>query len=453
LTKLKALPPVKRHDPRREPEGLVSGDLVGDRYRLEDVLGRGGMGEVWSAFDRKLGRRVAVKVVTFRGRERAERGRFTREAQISRQLRGPSFVEVYDHGFVGDQAYLVMELLDGETLQQRLSRVRTLSLEQSVQLVRGVAVSLRLAHTLQIVHRDLKPANIYFARSTAARSGVQTLDGSREIIKLFDFGIAKDAWDDTRLTRPGTMLGSAHYMSPEQIRCGRDVDARSDLWSLAVIVFRSLTGERPFSGAAPDALAHILNDEPPSICSIDPTLPRALEPFFKKAFAKEAILRFQTVDELAQAYAAATRGEAIDLPEDGSSVLEAIDRLGVTSRPPAKRPGPPPLPQALPPAPPPAPPPALAAARPLDEIDVDVDFDADVDAEPSLSSADAEPERRDLSVVGPSIPSPWRQGRTPTPLRPGPHPPAPSRSLTVTGSLLVVAVTCVLVLAAALIFR
>ncbi len=349
LTKLKALPALARRDPRREPDDLNSGDIVAARYRLEDVLGRGGMGEVWSAFDKKLGRRVAIKMITFTGRDRAERGRFEREASLTKQLRGPSFVEVFDHGFSDDQAYLVMELLDGETLQQRLQRVGKLSLDETVQLVRGVGVSLRLAHALQIVHRDLKPGNIFFARPTAAKSGVQTLDGNREIIKLFDFGIAKDTWDSSRLTNPGVMLGSAHYMSPEQIRSGRDVDSRSDLWSLAVILFRTLTGERPFAGAAPDALANILNEEPPRVTSIDKSLPRTMDAFFQRAFLKEPKRRFQTIDELAEAFAAAARGESIDaaresLPGSRRSVLAAIDRLGVSSRPPKSRAVPPPLP-------------------------------------------------------------------------------------------------------------
>jgi serine/threonine protein kinase len=135
------------------------------------------------------------------------------------------------------------------------------------------------------------------------------------------------------------LLGSAFYMSPEQIRSGRDVDARSDLWSLGVILFRALTGSRPFPGAAPEALAHILHDEPPAVRSLNPSLPVGLESFFKKALDKEVLRRFQTIDDMLDAFAAALRGESLsDRASDGSSVLAAIERLGISTAPPPMRP-------------------------------------------------------------------------------------------------------------------
>ncbi len=332
----RSTPPAR--DSRREPEGLSSGCVIADRYLLEDVIARGGMGAVWSGFDREQHRRVAVKVISLEGSEGVEAGRFKREAEISQQLRGPSFVEVYDHGIIDNEAYLVMELLEGETLHERLRRVGTLTTDESMHLLRSVASCLRLAHTLQIVHRDLKPGNVFFARSKPGKSGVISIDGKCEVVKLFDFGIAKNAWDDSRLTRPGMLLGSAFYMSPEQIRSGRDVDARSDLWSLGVILFRALTGARPFPGAAPEALAHILHDEPPTVRSLNPSLPAGLEGFFRKALDKEVLRRFQTIDDMLDGFAAALRGESLsDRASDGSSVLAAIERLGASNPPPAMR--------------------------------------------------------------------------------------------------------------------
>jgi serine/threonine protein kinase len=256
--------------------------VIADRYLLEEEIARGGMGAVWAGFDREQHRRVAIKVIALDGGDGVEAGRFKREAEISQQLRGPSFVEVYDHGIVENEAYLVMELLKGETLHERLRRVGTLTTDEAMVLLRSVASCLRLAHTLQIVHRDLKPGNVFFAQAKPGKSGVISLDGKNEVVKLFDFGIAKNAWDDSRLTRPGMLLGSAFYMSPEQIRSGRDVDARSDLWSLGVILFRALTGARPFPGAAPEALAHILHDEPPGVRSLNPSLPVGLRVVLQK---------------------------------------------------------------------------------------------------------------------------------------------------------------------------
>ncbi len=307
------------------------------------------MGQVWSAFDRKLTRRVAIKIIELDGVEpAASKSRFEREAELSRQLRGPSFVEVYDQGWTGPRAFLVMELLEGETLHERLSRVGIMAPEEALVVLRSVGTCLRLAHTLQIVHRDLKPGNIFFAKTKSGQSGVQALDGRDEIVKLLDFGIAKDAWDDARLTRPGVLLGSAFYMSPEQVRSGRDVDARADLWALSVILFRALVGQRPFGGGAAEALAKILTDDPPAPSSLQPSLGASFDLFFKKALDKEPSRRFQSIDDLIDGFVAAMHGhEPQAADSDGSSVLAAIERLGLSSPPPPRpklRAVPPPLP-------------------------------------------------------------------------------------------------------------
>jgi eukaryotic-like serine/threonine-protein kinase len=413
LSRLKPSPVPPKPDPRREPEGLVAGDIVAQRYRLEEVVGRGGMGQVWAAYDRKLGRQVALKIVDLdRSEASSARARFAREAALSQQLRGPSFVEVYDQGSMGNQAFLVMELLIGETLHQRLHRVGTLPPDELLQVVRSVAGCLRLAHTLQIVHRDLKPGNVFFARVVKGRSGVRSKSDADEIVKLIDFGIAKDSWDDARLTRPGLLLGSTFYMSPEQIRSGHDVDARTDLWALAVIMYRALTGQRPFSGAPADAMAKILARDPAVPSSLNPMLSPSIDDFFRKALEKDPSRRFQSIDELVDAYTAALRGRADDEPisADGSSVLAAIERLG-------------PLPSSKPPVPetPPRsvhPPrlvaPAVARLRLVPPPPRAAELASDAAVEPMLTPCESAPPQARAepdATEPPSLPSAWLRAR------------------------------------------
>jgi eukaryotic-like serine/threonine-protein kinase len=331
------------------------------------------MGQVWSAFDSTLSRRVAIKLVELDDLDpEGSKRRFEREAALSRQLRGPSFVEVYDQGWIGRRPYLVMELLEGETLQERLARVGTLSPEEALLVLRAIGTCLRLAHTLQIVHRDLKPGNIFFAKAKSGRSGVRAIDGSGEIVKLIDFGIAKDAWDDARLTRPDVLLGSAFYMSPEQLRSGRDVDARSDLWALSVILFRAITGHRPFSGGAAEALAKIVASAPPLASSIRPALGTSFDAFFVKALEKDPSDRFQSIDDLLEGFVAAVKDHepvAIDL-DDCWEVAE-----------------PPPLPAA-------SEPPTVITPRSDEMIPVIVEEAASLPVESPRERADTRPPRR-----------------------------------------------------------
>ncbi len=304
---------------------LQKGDVFASRYRIESEVGRGGMGSVFAAYDTKLGRRLALKVIDIEDRRGYDaRARFLREASLTRQLSGPAFVDVYDQGIHGGQAYLTMELLEGETLLERLRREGAMPIPDVIALVRDVASGLRVAHALQIVHRDLKPSNVFIARISGKSSGVRPVDGRSEAVKILDFGIAKDTWDDARLTRPDVMLGSPFYMSPEQIQSGRDVDPRSDLWSLGVIVFLAITGKLPFRGTPVEVVTAIINDEPPSATSFRPELPSAVDRFFQRALAKRPGLRFDTVDELCEALERAFRPEAEE-PEasDGRETIPA----------------------------------------------------------------------------------------------------------------------------------
>lgn len=291
----------------KEEANLSRFSFIDNRYALELLLGRGGMGEVWSAYDRKLGRRVAIKLVPFEGGTIDDApARLAREWELSKQLVGPAFAEAFAFGVHTStrpkRAYLVMELLDGETLQARIERLGRLTVWEARDVLKGIAVALRAAHARSIIHRDLKPGNVFFARPKGASSGVQALDGRKEVVKLLDFGIAKETTSTERLTRPGMLVGSSQYMSPEQIGAHKEVDTRTDLWSLGVLLFRALTGERPFKGANGEVFGRILQDAPPRATSLDRSLPRGIDAFFRRALEKHPTMRFQTIDELVEGF-------------------------------------------------------------------------------------------------------------------------------------------------------
>ncbi len=282
------------------------------RYELEDRIGRGGMSEVWAAFDRVRRERVALKIISLDCEDPVRaKARFEREAMLSRQLRGRPFVEVFDHGITGTSAFIAMGLLEGETLHDRLRRRKRLDPEECRGLLAGVAEGLRLAHALQIVHRDLKPGNIFFERHKPKASGTRSIRDLDETVKLLDFGIAKDGWDRANLTRPGMVLGSASYMSPEHIDCGPDLDARADLWSLAVVLYRALTGELPFPGRLAAAIIAIRGTDPRPPTAVNASLPASADAFFEQALAKDRTRRFQTIDDMTRSFAA-----AFPLPDD-----------------------------------------------------------------------------------------------------------------------------------------
>jgi serine/threonine-protein kinase len=267
--------------------------MVAGKYRLERLLARGGMGSVWAAWHRHLEVRVAVKFMdpSLAGSTEACH-RFEREARAAARLRSPHVVQILDYGIEEGSPYIVMELLAGEDLRTILERAKRLPLRAAARIATQACKALRLAHEAGIVHRDLKPANIFISR----------LD-EEEAVKILDFGLAKS----TRLpkagesTESGVLVGSPHYMSPEQAR-GRTLDHRSDLWSLAVIVFRAITGEKPFGGEElGDVLVRICTDPIPSARRLCPELPREVDRFFERALARDPDRRFQSAPELAAA--------------------------------------------------------------------------------------------------------------------------------------------------------
>ncbi len=275
-------------------EQLSPGTVLAEKYRLESVLGEGGMGTVYRAEHLALKAPVAVKVID----RKVEEGdvtlsRFMREAQSAAALRSPHVVQILDYGTDHGRPFMVMELLEGESLADRLKRQKRLSPEETYQVILHVAKAVSKAHEAEIVHRDLKPDNIFLVHN----------EGD-DIAKVLDFGVAKveaTALSGEGHTRTGSLLGTPYYMSPEQAQGNKDVDGRSDLWALGVIAFECLTGTRPFSseGLGDLVLQICIRDIP--IPSEYGSVPPSFDGWFKKSCEREPEDRFQTARALAEA--------------------------------------------------------------------------------------------------------------------------------------------------------
>ncbi|AUX30017.1 protein kinase [Sorangium cellulosum] len=300
---------------------LEPGSIIADKYRLVRALSAGGMGSVWVAQHVQLGTHVAVKFMgTAYAGSPAFRARFEREARAAAHLRSPHVVQVHDFGFELGVPYLVMELLRGEDLSARLTRVRRLSLPETQRLLVHAGKALRSVHDAGLVHRDLKPANLFLAR----------VDGEDEdMLKLIDFGIAKETATKlvSEASTTGEVMGSPHYMSPEQLRAERDIDARSDLWALGVILFRMVTGYLPFPGEVlAQVMTRILVEPIPSPRQLAPDLPPAIDAFFARALARDRNQRFQSVREMVEEF-----GRATGMPVFSSSGVGGSSPFGWTA--------------------------------------------------------------------------------------------------------------------------
>ena len=282
---------------------LPSGTRLGV-YEVTAQIGAGGMGEVYKARDTRLDRTVAVKVLPADlAADPDRRARFEREARAIAALSHPHICTIHDVGRHEDIDYLVMEYLDGETLADRLIHAKgPLPLEQVLQIGIHVADALDKAHRAGIVHRDVKPANIFLVR----RGGVSAPPDA----KLLDFGLAKlrgpagpitmSAMTGmaTPATATGTILGTIHYMSPEQVE-GREADARSDIWALGAVLYEMATGRRPFDGAsAASVIGGILKDTPPVISTRQPLAPPALDHVVAQCLEKDADERWQDAGDV-----------------------------------------------------------------------------------------------------------------------------------------------------------
>jgi serine/threonine protein kinase len=271
------------------------GLVLAGRYRLESKLGEGGMGTVWKAEHLVLCAPVAVKVLDRDvSRDQEAHDRFIREARSAAALRSPHVVQTLDYGIDEGFPFIAMELLEGETLAERLSRQHRLNPVETARIITHVARAVGRAHEAGIIHRDLKPENVFIVKNEDA-----------EISKVLDFGVAKvetaNLGPKGTRTRTGSLLGTPFYMSPEQAQGNKTIDARSDLWSLGVMAFECLTGKRPFEseGLGDLVLQICVRDMPKP--SAEASLPPRYDEWFEKACARDPENRFQTAKELAEA--------------------------------------------------------------------------------------------------------------------------------------------------------
>ncbi|WP_328425885.1 Stk1 family PASTA domain-containing Ser/Thr kinase [Streptomyces sp. NBC_00443] len=263
---------------------------LGGRYELGQVLGRGGMAEVYLAHDTRLGRTVAVKTLRADlARDPSFQARFRREAQSAASLNHPAIVAVYDTGedYIDNVSipYIVMEYVDGSTLRELLHSGRKLLPERAMEMTIGILQGLEYAHRSGIVHRDIKPANVMLTRNGQ--------------VKVMDFGIARAMGDSgMTMTQTAAVIGTAQYLSPEQAK-GEQVDARSDLYSTGCLLYELLTVRPPFVGDSPVAVAYQhVREEPQAPSVFDPEITPEMDAIVLKALTKDPNYRYQSADEM-----------------------------------------------------------------------------------------------------------------------------------------------------------
>jgi serine/threonine-protein kinase len=285
--------------------------LLAERYQVGELIATGGMGTVYRAVDTHLGRPVAVKVLK---RVLADDAtfleRFRREARAAAAISHPGVARVFDYGELSSEPFMVMELVDGDTLAQRIARLGRLPWEQAFAIAEQVASALSAAHAHGVIHRDVKPANILIDRS--------------DRVKVTDFGIAR-AVRATTLTRPGMVLGSANYVAPEQAQ-GNPVGPAADLYSLGCVLFESVTGNTPYQGRNAVAIAtqHVSSPVPDPRAQV-PELPAAAAALIMRSLGKQPGDRFADGSTMAAALYAARAGRDPSKPsEDQTTTLPRL---------------------------------------------------------------------------------------------------------------------------------
>ncbi|MES2711238.1 MAG: serine/threonine-protein kinase [Pseudomonadota bacterium] len=307
--------PDHAHEVSGDPCG--DADLIAGRYELRDQIGAGAFGIVHEVYDRRLGRLAALKTMPIGAVDNPEAAadlhRFHLEAQAVARLSHPGIVTVHDFGETGGNAWIVMELVIGETLKAVLDRGERPSVAECVRVVCDLLDALHYAHGRGIVHRDVKPANILLA--VGAEEGLGA-------VRLADFGIA--LMGEAASAAPGEMVGTPSTMAPEQLR-GDPVDRRADLWAVGTILYELLTGQRAFAGGVPAIFSAILTQQPTRPCLLVPSLPAGFDAVIERALAKAPADRFASAGAMAEAVRAAAAGKPAFRPAlPGLDLAEAM---------------------------------------------------------------------------------------------------------------------------------
>ena len=302
-------------------EEASGAQVLAGKYKLVHLLGKGGMGSVWLAHHLTLQSPVAIKLIDPQIASNPEAlGRFMREARAAAALRSPHVVQILDHGIDGTTPYIAMELLEGESLAARLRKVGRLSPEHAARILTHTARAVSRAHEVGVVHRDLKPDNIFLIENE-----------EEELAKVLDFGIAKSTIVGFGVsaiaeTRTGALMGTLHYMSPEQTEGVKTVDFRTDIWAMGVIAFECLLGRRPFEGETVGTLVLEICSRPVPVPSQVGTVPAGFDAWFARACARDPAARFASARDAAAELrrVCQARGVAAEDKEPAAPLAEGV---------------------------------------------------------------------------------------------------------------------------------